>query len=41
MKEDYNITGLDLNYASDIVVQGSITKMPFPDKFFNLVFAWT
>jgi len=37
MKEDYNITGLDLNYASDIVVQGSITKMPFRDKYFNLV----
>ena len=37
MKEGYNIVGLDLNYASDIVVQGSITKMPFPDKYFNLV----
>ena len=37
-KEGYNIVDLDLNYTSDIVVQGSITQMPFPDKHFNLVF---
>ena len=36
-KDGYNITGLDLNYASDIVIQGDITKMPFPDNHFDMV----
>ncbi|MCJ7805187.1 methyltransferase domain-containing protein [Patescibacteria group bacterium] len=36
-KEGYSIIGLDLNYASDVVVQGDITQMPFKDNHFNLV----
>src|SRR5207253_5102776 len=29
------ITGVDVNYASDRVTQGSLTRLPFPDGAFD------
>lgn len=36
-KEGYNIIGLDLNYSSEYVLRGDITKMPFIDREFDVV----
>jgi 2-polyprenyl-3-methyl-5-hydroxy-6-metoxy-1,4-benzoquinol methylase len=36
-KYGYDITGLDLNYSSNHVVKGDITKMPFKQGSFDLV----
>ncbi|MBS1250434.1 MAG: putative S-adenosylmethionine-dependent methyltransferase [Chloroflexi bacterium] len=33
----YSITGLDLNYSSDLVKKGSILDIPYPDGVFDIV----
>lgn len=33
----YRITGMDLNYESDIVTKGSILKLPYPDDAFEMI----
>jgi len=37
LKEGWGIIGLDMNYSSDTVIKGDITKIPFPDKHFDVV----
>jgi SAM-dependent methyltransferase len=36
-KEGYNIIGLDLNYSSEYVLRGDISKMPFKNGEFDVV----
>lgn len=33
----YSITGIDLNYSSDLVKKGSIVDIPYPDSAFDIV----
>lgn len=36
-KEGYNIIGIDINYASECVVKGDVTKLPFKNETFGYI----
>ena len=37
LSKGYRITGIDLNYESDLVTKGSILNLPYPDDAFDMI----